>query len=216
MLVYEHESDAQTSRTHIHAYLQKYTKTTENIKKLLRKVLNRQFARSDWAFMTQYKDYETKELKPVDLGIITYMSKGKLSSRYNKGFTAEEISMYVDMWKEAPELYKTKRRYENTDSTSAYQTRLSYTIRETPSEAKKRKNDLIKEMILKVNETGNSTTNHAFHTDDNIVSAIIDVLNENHIIFSRYTIRDYYDTIVSRTNPQSFKDTMMRFLMYKN
>lgn len=175
-------------------YIEKCTVSTDTIKNYCKRSgIDGGVRGSGWSFKSA-----------TDTGCITYMSKGNLEPSFVKGFTQEEIVSYRDSW------------VERTGKTSAkYQTKLQYIVKESPIEAKKRKNDLIKEMI---NELGahKKTVNLEYYVDETIVRAIIKVLNDNNVIFGRYTIRDYYDTICSRKYTDSFVDSMIKFMTPKN
>lgn len=187
VVVYEHVADQEVSRTHIHFYLENFTQSIEGVKKRVRKICP-DISKSDWAF----------NMKEVNRSCITYMSKGTLEPVFNSGIDCNE---YKELWEERPK--------------KQYQPKLQFVTRETASEAKKRKNDLVKEMIIEINERDKvSTTNLPFHTEVNIVDVIIKVLNDNNIIFGRYTVRDYYDTIVSRTRTAEFVQVMNKFCGY--
>lgn len=178
LVVYEHEKDEEISRTHVHFYVEGSQITVEGIKKRVKAVCP-DITKYDWSF----------NQKNVDRNCITYMSKGVLDPKMNRG--GIDVSYYKDLW-------------EEREKPKKYQTRLQFVTKESPSEAKKRKNDLIAEMMIVVGENGGD-----------IIKAIIKVLNDNKIIFGRYTVRDYYDTISCRRNPDSFKEEMERFCCYR-
>lgn len=187
LCVYEHEQDKDVSRTHIHFYIEECTMTIEGIKKRIKKEFP-DITKSDWAFNT----------KDVNRSCVTYMSKGHLEPVLNTidGLDSNE---YKELWE------------DKKPSGKMYQSRLQYVTRESASEAKKRKNDLIKEMLCEINER-----NPNFYNNDQIIlESVIKILNDNNIIFGRYTVRDYYDTIQSRRDPESFVKTMKNFCCYK-
>jgi len=186
IVVYEHVSDLEVSRTHVHFYIEDCKITVEGIKKMFRKVCG-DLTRSDWAFNS----------KDVDRNCITYMSKGELEPVYNRG--GIQTDYYKDLWEERPKKQQAK---------------LQFLVKETAGEAKKRKNDLIAEMILLINDKNEKVTYES--DDEKIVRCIIKILNDNKIVFSRYTIRDYYDTISSRIDPSKFMVTMLQFVQYRN
>lgn len=200
LVVYEHEEDDEVARTHIHFYMEEFRYTVQWIKDTIKKALNEStFAKTDWSFKEKNKDGS-----PVDRGSITYMSKGLLDPVYVKGFTPEELAEHREAWVERPK------------ASQKYQTKLAFVTREKPSEAKKRKNDLIKEMIDNINakQGRRGSSNLAHHTNTDIIDSIIDVLNQNNIVFGRYTVRDYYDTIASRTMTDDFKNAMCQMVSF--
>lgn len=184
MIAYEHAERADN--IHIHMMLIGCEVSTDTLKNYIRScgMVPPRAGNKFWSFKTCDTDLQTP---------VTYMSKGKLEPFFVKGFTQEEIDTCKDRW------------VERTPETSKYQPRLQYVVRESPSEAKKRKNDLLKEMIDLIQ------TNEKEH----IIRIVLQVLNENHVIFGRYTIRDYYDTLCARKYTDSFVHSMMDFVGYK-
>uniref|UniRef100_A0A7D5BHI1 Uncharacterized protein n=1 Tax=aquatic metagenome TaxID=1169740 RepID=A0A7D5BHI1_9ZZZZ len=184
VVVYEHIADNEISRTHVHFFLEDVDMSVEGIKKMFRKECG-DLMRSDWAFNT----------KEVDRDCITYMAKGTLEPSFNRG--GIDTSYYKELWEDRPKKSQAK---------------LQFITKETSSEAKKRKNDLIAEIIVLVKDPNEDVRNE---TEDNkIVRCIIKILNDNKIVFGRYTIRDYYDTICSRTDPGKFTAQMINFCVY--
>lgn len=198
LVVYQHEADEDVNRTHCHFYVV-YPHSTDTLKNRFKRTLPTTSKRGNslWAFNTEYKEYHTLKVIPVGPSCITYMSKGVLEPSMMKGFTQAEIDEYKSGWVEQP----VKR---------SYQTKLQYIVKETPSEAKKRKNDLIAEMLTELKD--HIPVNLEYHVDEKVVRTIIKILNDNNIIFSRYTIRDYYDTICSRAFTEKFIYSVINFL----
>lgn len=193
LVVYEHEQDEEVSRTHVHFYIEGFTLTIQALKDRVRKhLLEDKFPKGDWSFKEKNKDGSS-----VNPQCITYMSKGDLTPKMVKGISREEIDAYTSQWVERPKGTK-------------YQTRLAFTTRETPAEAKKRKNDLIKEMMLALEEFKqtkdfvNDLGNIYYYPSQSCLEVIVRVLNENNQVFGRYQVRDYYDTIMSRLNTKDF------------
>lgn len=193
IVVYEHNE--RQDNIHIHLYLQRCQVSTDTVKNYFKKCgFNAGPKGTGWSFT-----------KATDIGCITYMSKGKLDPCYVKGFTQDEIDECKDRW------------VERTSETSGkkYQTRLQYIVHETPSQAKKRKNDYVEEMRLEL-QSHHKATNLEYFVDEHIVEVIIRILNRNHVVFSRYTIRDYYDTLCARQYTDQFVQSMIKFLQPKN
>lgn len=197
--VYEHTADEEVKRTHIHFYIDDYPNTIEGFKKSLKKHLQTtSYDRSDWSFQ------EKHDGSPVNSGCITYMTKGVLDPVFQKGFTQEELNTFKEQWVERPQR-------------SSHQTKIQIIKRESAAESKKRKNDLVVEMIGKLGEYLQTDTNCLRHTrDEYTVKAIIQILNENSLVFGRYTVRDYYDTISARTKPDNYAYTMFQFCQFKS
>lgn len=173
IIVYEHNERADN--IHIHFLMEGNKLSTDTIKNYFKR---HGFEPGDngcnWSFASA-----------TDRGAIVYMSKGVLEPKFIKGYENEEIDDLKKSWIE-----RTKGKY---------QTKIGYVVRETPSEAKKRKNDLVNEMVSDIKN----------QTD--IVRVIIKTLNANNIIIGRYTIRDYFDTIRSRLYTEQFVDSMEKF-----
>lgn len=203
LVVYEHEADEDVNRTHVH-FLIDWVASVDTLKNRFKiNCTTVTFkGNSSWSFLSSYKPFKKSKEVPVNEDCITYMSKGELEPVVLKGFTQDLIAKYKDRW------------VERTPETS-YQPKLTYVTRETPSEAKKRKNDLIKEMLDRINiHDGKYDTDISFSGNRHLLDVIIQVLNENKVVFSRYTIRDYYDTILARTNPSKFIDALSDMLKF--
>lgn len=192
LVIYEH--NANTDNIHIHMYIENCTVSTDTIKNYCKRFgINGGLRGSGWSFKSAH-----------DTGCIVYMSKGNLEPSFIKGFTQEEIVSYRDSWVE---------RTRET-SNSKYQTKLQYIVRESPSQAKKRKNDLVQEIIVELGD--HKPVNLEYYVDEKVVRVIIKILNDNNVVFGRYTIRDYYDTVCARKFTDSFVDSMIKFMTPKN
>lgn len=198
--VYEHEADDEVNRTHIHFYIEDFVHTIEGFKKSLKRHLNTDsFNKADWSFCEKQKSSGLA----VNADVIIYMSKGTLDPVYQKGFTQETLESYKSQWVERPR-------------SSSKQARLQIVTKESASEAKKRKNDLVVEMIAQLGGYIQADENcMRMSYNEYIIRSIINVLNDNKLVFGRYTIRDYYDTICCRTKPDNFSKLMETFCLYK-
>lgn len=189
LVIYEHNSNVDN--THIHMYIEKCTVSTDTLKNYCKRFGITGGPRgTGWSFKSAH-----------DAGCIVYMSKGDIEPSYVKGFTTDEITSYRESWQ--------------PNKKGKYQTKLQYIVRETPSQAKKRKNDYLQEMISELGDH-QGTQNSYYYVDEKVVRVIIKVLNDNHVIFGRYTIRDYYDTLCSRKFTDTFVNSMISFLSPKN
>lgn len=167
----------ESSRIHIHGLITDCTVSTDTLKNWIKNVLDcKQFPKSDWSFITQ-----DKKGRDVDDNFIIYMSKGVLQPRFVHGYTDDEIEQYRLQWK-PPVKVKTQ-----------------YVIKlEKPAEAKKRQIDMIDEIVRRVDSERLVVT-------EDIVKVICDVVyRENHTIVGRYKIRDYYDMVMYRSQPDAF------------
>lgn len=170
IIVFEHNE--RSDNIHIHFLVEGNTISTDTIKNYFKR----------GGFDAGEKGQHWSFNAATDRGCITYMSKGVLDPVYVKGYPKEETDELRKKW--VPK--------------STYQTRLSYMIKETPQEAKKRKNDLLDEMIVQIE-----------HEHD-VVEIIIKVLNVNKLMCSRFVIRDYFDTIMARKFTTKFVESMKR------
>lgn len=187
LVIYEHNDDP--ANAHIHFYIKSCKVSTDTLKNYCKRHSISGGSRgSGWSFKSARDD-----------GCITYMSKGRLTPSFVKGYTDEELEVFKSKWQ--------------PKQTSKYQTKLQYIVKESPSEAKKRKNDLVQEMIIELN--GHKPVNLEYYVDEAIVRVIIKILNDNNVIFGRYTIRDYYDTICSRSYTEQFVQSMIKFMSPK-
>lgn len=184
MIAYEHSEKADN--IHCHMMLIGVNVSTDTLKNYIRGcgMVPPRAGNKFWSFKSCDSDLQTP---------ITYMSKGKLTPFYIKGFTQEEVEICKDRW------------VDRTPETSKYQARLQYVVRESPSEAKKRKNDLLKEMIELIQ----------YNDKEHIIRIVLQVLNDNHVIFGRYTIRDYYDTLIARKYTDTFVNSMLDFCGFR-
>lgn len=186
MVVYQHEPNGPDGdNIHVHMYLRGNHVSTDTLKNYIKKCCPKRdtYGNSFWSFNTAYDD-----------GCIVYMSKGILMPSYVKGYSACEIEEYRLKYDPSKEKKKT------------YQAKLTYVVKETPAQSKKRKNDLIDEMRAEIKNMSNSTQ---------VITGIVKVLNDNNVVFGRYTVRDYYDTLQSRFNTESFVSQMENFVVYK-
>lgn len=187
---YEHND---VGNVHVHMILIGCKVSTDTLKNYIKKSgkVPARAGNPFWSFKTADA--------PVDA--LPYMSKGVYEPFIVKEFTEQEIADAK------------AKGYMPERKTGKYQTKLQYIVRETSSEAKKRKNDLIKEMLLELD--GHQCINLEYHIDEVIVKVIVKVLNDNNVIFGRYTVRDYYDTICSRKYTGNFIDMIVRFMTPK-
>lgn len=183
LIAYEHSEKADN--IHVHLLLLKCQVSTDTLKNYIKSSgpVPPRAGNKFWSFKTCDNDLKTP---------ITYMSKGKLDPFIVKGFTQEEINDCKDRWvARAPE--------------TSRQGQIQFVVKETPAEAKKRKNDLINEML----------EDKTIHSTESIVRRIVTVLNKNNVIFGRYTVRDYFDTIMARSHTKTFINAMENFVGYR-
>lgn len=183
LVVVEHEADDEVQRTHIHMYVVGLTCTKETLKNQFKKAFPG-VDKSDYIHKTTYEDRETKEEKPIDKGLMTYMSKGSLEPSYIKGITMEEYKEYMGKWV----------NYENKKFNKGDIKRY-VTVKENPKEKKLRKQDLLAKMITKCAND---------YSHENVRKAIKEVIIDSGEILGVYKMIDYYDTIMMRNNANRF------------
>ena len=98
--IYEHEADAEVSRTHIHILLLNAKVKPDAMKTRFKKLYG-EIDKSDWSFK-----------KADDDGFVTYMSKGKLPPKLTKGYDPVDIERLTREWKD-PEAQNITVKLEN-------------------------------------------------------------------------------------------------------
>lgn len=183
LIIYEHNDDP--NNIHIHFYIQACQVSTDTLKNYCKRHgITGGKKGSNWSFKLAR-----------DTGCIKYMTKGKYEPKFVKGFTDDEVAEHKSLWEDREPIIVNGK----------VQSKLTFVVKETPLQAKKRKNDLVEEMIKCLPK---------IRSDKMIIQTIIKVLNDNQTIFSRYTIRDYFDTIQGRVNEKAFVDKMEIFCAY--
>lgn len=170
IIVYEH--NARVDNIHIHFLIEGNTVSTDTIKNY--------FKRN--GFEPGDKGQNWSFVGATDRGCITYMSKGILDPVFIQGYDDVDITECKESWIDRKK--------------DKYQTKLKYVVRETRDQAKKRKNDLLDEMLSEI------------VSESDIVRVIIKVLNANNLMVGRYPVREYFDTIRARKFTSSFVDSM--------
>lgn len=176
IVVYQHD---EASRVHVHGLVEGCKPSSDTLKNWIKNVVGK-VERTDWSFIT----------KDVDIGFITYMSKGKLDPVFVHNYETDLIHQYKGKWEDRPKIYK--------------QQRLQFVVKESPAERKMRQEDMVQEIIRRLPDRP---------TTKELLEMIVQVvIKENKNVVGRYKLRDYYDTISSRVNPESFIDSMHRMV----
>lgn len=92
----EHPKDDGCTKTHCHVYVQGCTVKYDAINN---KLTSLGVPKGNEGRSIK-QTYGGVELKPIDLGFITYMSKGKYKANYTKGLSAEEYEALKARWEE--------------------------------------------------------------------------------------------------------------------
>lgn len=188
-VVYEHEADESVNRTHIHAYVENPKVSTDTMKNWVKKTLGvTAFPKNDWAF-------------PVanDRGFITYLTKGKLTPKFVKGISDDEIRTLKAAWVDQP----------------VKKGKVQYILKvENPAQQKLRQTEMVDEIRRRVNDYKGEESEGKY--DPSRVVKIIKqvVVIENHTVCGRYKFRDYYDTVMAHESP-FFENQMISFVTYK-
>lgn len=101
LIAYEHEADEEVAKTHVHFLMINSTyATAEQYKRQFYDIVHthefgeeRPKGNDLWAW--KHKDYPNP-----DVTYITYMGKGSLLPKFNKGFDLEIVQRYVNMWED--------------------------------------------------------------------------------------------------------------------
>lgn len=178
LAVFEHLQDDEVSRTHVHALIETQL-STDTLKHRIKKVLDvKVFPKTDWSFTRTYKNHQGEPVD-VNLDFITYMSKGILKPKLLRGI--DDYQQYVDKWVQ-PQQYKGFKKFK--------------TITERPEVARKRQTDLLQPIIDNI---------AMFHTQHEIVNAILDVCRKEKVIVGRYKIRDFFDYVMNARGNKDWK-----------
>lgn len=181
LIVYEH-TDA--SRPHVHGLMVNPQIGTDTMKNYVRKYLGK-IEKTDWSFVT----------KDVNEKFIVYMSKGKLAPSFVKGFTDDQVEAYKNGWVNNPVLKR--------------QTKLTYIVKETTEERKMRQEDMIKEIVRRVQESEDKSSEYIIGTIYRVVAV------ENRNMLSRYKVRDYYDSVYAKVDNLNWLRQMKKMCEYK-
>lgn len=193
LIAYEHNEDALNIHTH---FLVETDLSTDTMKNWVRKLTGMKFKATDWSFKTKYKPHKLAQEIPVTEGCITYMAKGKLEPCYNNGYKAEDIEDYKLKWID----YKRSAKQ---------QALTSYIVKESSAQSKLRQDEMIKEIIKRMEATEQVGT-------EQIIKIIRQVvIIENKTMLGRYKLRDYYDTIIAHHNPQGWLNKMATMVEFK-
>jgi len=191
LVVYEHQADDSVNRTHIHAYVENPTVSTDTMKNWVKKTLAvTAFPKTDWSFVGA-----------TDRGFITYISKGKLTPCFVKGIAEAEIQTLRDAWVEQP----------------VKKGKIQYVLKaENPQERKMRQAEMIAEIRRRIH-TDAPVDQLGYHNTENVLFIIKDVVvRQNQTVCGRYKIRDYYDTIMMLENSHVHNTSMINFLNFKS
>lgn len=182
LIIYEHTDSA---RPHIHGLMVDSQIGTDTMKNYIKKFLGK-VEKTDWSFVT----------KDVNEKFIVYMSKGKLAPSYVKGFTDEQIEAHKNAWVTRPDIRK--------------QMKLTYVVKETPAERKMRQEDMINEIIKRVQDSDDKSDQFIIGTIYRVVAV------ENKNMLSRYKVRDYYDSVFARIDNYTWLKRMVKMCEFKD
>lgn len=168
---YEH----RTNRVHCHIIVANVSCTYQTIKNAWREVWSGLghdvWSRSDWSFKP------LEEGRDSIINTMTYCSKGTMLPFTFDGVYAEDCLDARNRWEDKPRV--TRRQLKLVESLN-------------PIQMRKKKNQICDEIIERLNRSEDQ------YTHRNVVMTILDYLKTERIIFSRFTVREYYDTIMCR------------------
>jgi len=169
VIVYQHDA----TRVHVHALIVGCTVSTDTLKNWIMREINGKMTRDSWSFKTAQNEE-----------FITYMSKGSLTPVFVSGYQPEAIEAFRSKWVQQPPKVKSLVQY-----------RLKL---ENPQEQKLRQQDMLKEIIIRYNESQNQTPSF-------LISLIRQVVViEQKTLLGRYKLRDYYDTVMLTAQQDSW------------
>lgn len=174
LVVFEH---VDASRIHIHALIVECRVSTDTLKNWIKQVVG-PVNKTDWSFLE----------KDVNEQFITYMTKGVLEPVAVKGYAEEEIYVYRKAW--VPRDKKKK------------QERITYVVKETVEQRKLRQEDMINEIVLRINKICETRNLVSTREVIQLIYQVVAIENKN--MLGRYKLRDYYDTVTARTDPNSW------------
>jgi len=195
LIVYEHNEDRLN--VHIHFLIIAFSKSTDSLKGWIKKDTGVSVSSSNWSFKTKYKPYKEANEQDVEETAIIYMAKGTLAPCYNYGFSDEAVNGYKLRWLD----YKKRAKQQQLTS---------YLVKETAAASKLRQNEMIDEIIKRL-ET----------REDQSQSVILSLIRqvvivENKTLIGRYKVRDYYDVIWARSHPQDWMSSMLALVKPNN
>lgn len=182
VVCYEHEADEEVSRTHCHILVYGDNMEKDTMKKRFIKLYGKP-EKTDWYFKTTYDKGGVKT--PVDLHLITYMSKGKLDAKYIHRIEPIRVLEYKQQWvTPGPKLVVEGSKF---------------VVKDGDKEPKLTKWEMLERM------QGDYTPEM---TTKEVIEIIRKVLKKNHQVIGMYKIMDYYDSIMLYSN----KETMTNMI----
>lgn len=198
MLAYIHKDDVQRPHVHIIAFksLVCYQAIKISWKNTWFSITDKPWARSDWTFKP-FEDTE-EDVKRM----IVYCSKGKYTPAHMTppipdGGQYNIYSTYA--------LHQALKDWEPPKRNVPIQYKLVEAL--NPTQMKKKKNVMIHEIVEKLDETP---------SDQEIVDTIVEYFKIEKIIFNRYLVKEFFDTIIARIKTRSFKQEMYVFCKINN
>ncbi len=196
-IAYEHNEDSLN--VHTHFFIKDMKESTDTLKNWIRKLVG-PFKATEWSFKTKYKPHKEAQEVPVTDGCITYMSKGKLEPSYNRGFKPEYVEEYKLKWLD----FKRSAKQQGLKQ---------YLVKETQQNSKLRQNEMIDEIIIRIDKMREQKQDVFAEDILRLIRQVVIV--ENKTIIGRYKVRDYFDTINARENPQTWMISMRNYVSYK-
>lgn len=180
MVVYQHDADKEVPRTHLHFLMINCKhKSPEALKrKFHSRVETALEANELWAWT--HKDFPNP-----DEGFIPYMTKGHIAPVFVKNFSPTELETARTQWVEPPPKEKVSDK-EDTKKPKKKTRRELVDIISARYKAIDKKHDLLDRIA------------------DEITKIVIDVLNEEKMIFRRSKVQEYRDTVMGEHHKLKF------------
>lgn len=170
-----YEHNERSDNVHIHFYLENCTVSTDTLKNYFKRTgIDGGVKGERWSF---------KQAR--DTGCIAYMTKGKLDPVLNQGFDESQLSEFKNLGYDGKSMKK--------------QTKLTqYVVRESQVQSKARQSEMIEEVLSMMEHK----TRYSAREVIELIRQVVIVKHKT--ICGRYKIRDYYDVIMARKEPESF------------
>lgn len=161
VVVYEHEADEEVKTTHVHMLLEGYKRKEDT----LRNAIKKHYTGPNFALKVKKDDGS-----PVDDSFITYMSKGTLDPKYNKGYDDGFIAT---------------RRGEWVERRVGVRLQSGKLVKDPEEKKVKSKRELLALMTAEIQD-GSGTRD--------ILEGIRKVLIRENQVIGQYKMLDYYDS----------------------
>lgn len=204
IIAYKH--DENVSRPHVHIILFNTQVTYQAIKQSWKQywfdTVDKPWVRTDWSFKTfEHTEDDVKKM-------MVYCSKGKYEPVEGPWLKGLDFKTYPEehwAWTYHKYINQAIKDWETPKRNVPIQYKLVESL--NPTQMKKKKNVMIHEIVEKLDETP---------TDQEIVDTIVEYFKFEKLIFNRYLVKEFFDTIIARIKTKSFKQEMYIFCKINN